>query len=126
MGIITITNDGNTDMNVANKLIAPGESRQFDESLVSTAPRPTDGMSVAPKEAAPDAGDALQTLLVQSVINIKAALPDLPDEDLVALYRLEEEADKPRSTLLGVIGEEQLLRASAQENTGNSEGETSG
>lgn len=109
MGILGITNDGSNDMVVAGRVIVPGETRHFDEHEVPLALRPA---VAAPKAPPVEPLDPLQRLQGEPVGVIKEALAGLEEAQLVALCRLEEETQRPRSTLLAAIGEEQLRRAS--------------
>lgn len=110
MGIVSVSNDGKTDMVVAGRVILPGETRHFDPRDVPLALRPES--DVGAREKPPEPVDPMQTLLGESVIIIKEAIPNLEGRELVELCRLEEASVKPRSTLLAAIGEDQLRRAS--------------
>ncbi len=107
-----VSNDTDTDMVVAGRIIPAGETRHFDASLVPTALMPTPG-EAEPPAPEPPPYDPLQMLQGESVNTIKAALPTLKDAQLEALAGMEEVAEKPRSTLLAALQEEHLRRAAA-------------
>ena len=118
MSIITITNDGHTDIIVAGRIIPVGDSRQLDASLVPAPYRPKNDTPVIPTSEVQQDADPMQQLQTEAVAVIKEALPTLEEEQLAALYGLEESAAKPRSTLLARIQEEILRRASEEKSDG--------
>lgn len=115
MGILGITNDGSNDMVVAGRVIVPGETRHFDEHEVPLALRPA---VAAPKAPPVEPLDPLQRLQGESVNTVKEVLPTLEAAQLVELYLLEEASEKPRSTLLAAIQEDQLRRANESSQIG--------
>lgn len=103
---IHVTNSSAMPMYVAGQMIPPGETRHFDPDQVPPHLRPA---APAP-EPEPEA-DPVADILGHSVKDIKEMLPALSDDELEALGDAEQQAETPRTTLLGAIAEEQLKRA---------------
>lgn len=103
---IPVTNTSAMPIYVAGQMIPAGETRHFDADQVPPHLRPA---APEPEEEAPV--DPVAQILGHSVSAIKDMLPSLSDTELEALGAAEQLADKPRTTLLGAIAEEQLARA---------------
>ncbi len=118
MSIITITNDTDSNLVLAGRIIPVGESRQFDETVVPPPYRPKNDTPVIPKPVHQQGSERMAQLQTESVAVIKQALVTLEEEQLAALYCLEESAGKPRITLLSKIQDEMTRRASEGESDG--------
>lgn len=106
-----VQNDTTAPIFIGGCMIAPGDGREVDEMHLPPAAGDGDGAAALPDQADPDA--SLKDMLTGSVKALVATLPDASDETLAGLARLENEAEKPRSTLLAAIAELQLTRAQA-------------
>lgn len=115
---IPIYNNTAMPIYVGGAMIPPGETRHFDIEQVPHHLRPA--APAVEEEVAPN---PLADILGHSVKDIVAMLPALHDDDLVAIGEAEQRAEKPRTTLLGAIAEEQLKRAEAKAAGGNGDGE---
>lgn len=99
-----IENDTAHMLYVGGRAIAPGEGREVevpDEPAAAAAP------------AEPTLADQVALLLKDSVSKITASLDALNGDTLDMMAELEGAAEKPRSTLLAAIGQEQIKRADA-------------
>lgn len=103
---IPVTNESAMPIYVAGLMIPPGETRHFDLDQVPPHLRPA-----APEPEPEVQVDPVAELLKHSVKDLKEMLPTFNDQELEALGAAEQLAEKPRTTLLGAIAEEQLKRA---------------
>lgn len=100
-------------MYVAGVMIPAGETRHFDEDEVPAEMRPAPAVA-----AAPEVEDPLAVILAGSVRDIVAGVDALSDAEIDALIEREEQAAKPRKTLLVELAEVQLERASKRAEPG--------
>lgn len=129
---IPIHNDGSNPIYIGTAMVAPGDTRVFDEADVPVHQRPDGGQvddidvveSTAPAvvadsdvaltgegNMAPADSDAvLHALLDGSVASVSKHLANLNDADLERLGDLEQ-LGQGRVTLLSAIAEEQLSRS---------------
>lgn len=96
---VPYTNTKPHAVTIGTKTIAPGDTRMVDESLL--------GKTAAPPKATASA-DPVAAFLELRANDAKAAVINLPDEELAAVAEREE-----RKTVLAAIQEEQLERAKA-------------
>lgn len=113
---IPVTNTTAMPMYVAGLMIPPGETRHFDAEQVPAHLRP---VAADPE---PEAWiDPLEAVAAQPVKAIVDLLPEMPDTDLVRLLELDEADGSPRKTLHEAVAAEQLRRASAKAEGGESD-----
>lgn len=98
--IITHPIDARGPTYIGSKLVYPGESVTADVPDADETTTTNDG-------TAPTLAD----LQKSSIEAIKKALPALTGGDLDALLKLEQDAAKPRTTLISEIEAEKLKRA---------------
>ncbi len=106
---IPVKNTGATMLFVGSTMIPPGETRILPDHHVPAHLRPVTEVE-APAEI-----DPIADLLAETVPNITAELPGLPDEFLLQLRAAEEASENPRSTLSAAIAEVLLKRASGND-----------
>lgn len=111
---IPVTNAGSGPMFVGALMVAPGETRLFEESEVPAHLKPQPEAPAAPQKPA-DPAEArkgeLAELLEHKVADVAATFENLNDADLAVLGELETAAEKPRISLLQLVAEEQMKRA---------------
>lgn len=106
---VPYTNETNKHLHIGSVTIAPGHTRDVEESHIPGY-KPKD----ATQGSAP-ADDPLAELLKKSVKDITAELQSLSTADIERLGELEQKADQPRKTLLSAISEEILNRAADEQ-----------
>lgn len=106
MTLKTITHpiDARGPTYIGSKLVYPGESVTVDVPDTDET-SPADGGTAS----------TLADLQKGSIESIKKALPALTRGDLDALLKLEQDAAKPRTTLISEIEAEKLKRAAGGE-----------
>lgn len=112
---VPITAPPDRPLYVGSQVVPAGETRVFDHAALPPhmqTPRPTPAPESAP--------DPVATLLEGTVKDIAAALPALGAYDLERLEQLER-AGGNRKGLLSAIDEEQLRRASSDDDAANSD-----
>lgn len=123
MSKVPVHNPGRHHMHVGGTVIPPGDTRMVAAHLVPASRTPAAPVADKPPPS------PLDELLAGKAADAIAALPDLPDEDLAALYTAEAAKPKPRSTVLEAVAAEQLNRqkegGEGEGNTGDGEGNTS-
>ncbi len=112
-----ITNTGRNNRYVGGVCIPPGETRHIDENRLPVRLR-----TPPPPAIEPPLPDAMNWLLSDPVRDIVSTLPDLTDDDLQQLARLEAESARPRSSLLKALSEEELRRANVKTDAEQEEG----
>lgn len=117
---VPITNHGTTPRYVGGRMIPPGQTRIFNPGDIpghTPAAGPANRKAArapAPKAPAKPVIDTEtpEALVANSAKDIIAVLPDLADEPLAELERLEEARGKDaRKTVLEAISREQVQRA---------------
>jgi hypothetical protein len=101
---VSVFNDGDSPRYLGGICIPPGEFGQVPAHLVPAT-------LAEPQPEIP--ADPLQATLALSVPEIVARFETLQPIDLVRLNDLEEQAEKPRKSLLEAIARELLVRGSA-------------
>ena len=94
---------------VGGKLIAPGDGRDIDISLLP--PEHHDAPVAELPPGAPDLAALVAELRAKPVKEIVAGLESLTQEGLELLTQAEKEAEKPRTSLLAALQAEALRRA---------------
>lgn len=115
MGTKHIHNPGPNVMFVGSKMIPPGEGRDIDERDLPPEHRDPQPFSATPSRSL---DDDLRELMAHKVGEVVPQLPNLSLEALERLAALEQEATKPRSSLLAAVVAEQLKRASVRADGG--------
>jgi hypothetical protein len=107
---VPYTNEIGRPVHVDGKRILPGETRTVDARSVPRG---------EPETAAPveETGGSVLDLLDATAAVILDALPELSDEQLQQLVDAEQ-AGKTRKTVIEGIAEEQLRRASTDDDSG--------
>lgn len=106
MATVPYTNPKKHTVHINGKAIAPGDTRDVEETMIP-------GYRPPPKAQAEETADPVAELYGQTVADIIAQLPDLPDEDLKRLAQIEGGKDKPRVSLIKALSEESIRRADA-------------
>jgi hypothetical protein len=106
---VPYTNETNKHLHIGPVTIAPGHTRDVEESHIPGY-KPKD----AKQESAPIV-DLMTELLKKSVKDITAELPFLSTAYIERLGELEQKEDQPRKTLLSAISEEILNRAADEQ-----------
>lgn len=119
--MIGVENRGASPMYVAGVMIPAGETRHFEDAELPPEHRPAAGGEVVP----PAPADPLAVILAGSVREIVAGADALSDAEIDALIEREEQAARPRKTLLTELAEVQLERAGARTD-GSTEGGAGG
>ena len=110
MDKIAIENKTNAPMWVGSRMIPAGEFGHFDAHELPPHLRPD-----TPKLQQAPAPDPVAELAGKSVAEIRAAVPDLSDEDLARLGDIEQgKGAKARKGVLEAIAEVTLARAAAE------------
>lgn len=111
---IGVENRTDSPMYVGGMMIPAGETRHFEPEALPAEYRPAPVVEEAP-EAGPD---ALAVILEGSVREVLAGVEALRDAEVDRLIALEEQAAKPRKSLLAELAEVQLARASLRAEPG--------
>ena len=112
--MISVENKGASAMYVAGVMIPAGETRHFQDDELPPEYRPAPAGEVVP----PAPADPLAVILAGSVREIVAGADALSDAEIDALIEREEQAARPRKTLLTELTEVQLERASKRTEPG--------
>lgn len=112
---IPVINNTAMPIYVGSAMIPAGETRDFEENDVPLHLRPAPAAAPAAPEKPADPAAVRKTdlaeLLKHPVKDVREHFSAFSDEDLTTIETLENAAEKPRSTLLEAIAEEQLQRA---------------
>lgn len=111
MALVAYTNTGDNNIHIGGKVIAPGETREVDETLVPGYGQALEQVVDADQNSLDDETEALLAILAGKVAEVVAALPALSVEQLDALENLETEAEKPRKSILKDIEARRLALA---------------
>ena len=111
---VPITNTSSANLHIAGVVIRPGSSRMVDAALVPPDLLPDEAQ---PEEPASDGTDALDALLLGSVLEITKALPGLSDDDLTRINS-REGVGKKRKGVFDAIAHERLRRAANHDQGG--------
>jgi len=106
---IPIENKGKGPMFVGGVMIPAGETRHFDEQDVPPEYRQAPAPAVADEPQ-----DPLTALLAGNVATVVNGFALLADGELVALGEMEQQAAKPRKSLLEAVEVELLRRAAVK------------
>lgn len=106
--MIPVTNKGKNTLFVLGVMIPPGETRHFPEWQLPPEHKPE---AVADSPAAAEVKSTLAEISALSVAKLELGLPDLSDDELIALEELENAKEKPRQGALAAIVAERLRRA---------------
>lgn len=112
--MIGVENKSASPMYVAGVMIPAGETRHFEDAALPPEYRAAPAGEVVP----PAPADPLAVILAGSVREIVAGADALSDAEIDALIEREEQAAKPRKTLLAELAEVQLERASKRAEPG--------
>ncbi|QZA80856.1 hypothetical protein [Deefgea piscis] len=112
--LIPFTNETERFITVGLTTIAPGQTRDVDETLL---PNYQPAANQSESNEADLAYPALHALLASNVETVINALPDLPTDELEALGEIEQ-MGKARKTILGAVAELLLNRAGAEQQGG--------
>lgn len=98
-------NKTNSPMYVSGTMVPPGEGM-----MVEVPGNPLQVTEAAP----PTLGEAIALMLKKSVAECVKGLSELSDDGLEMMLVLESGAEKPRSTLIAALTQEQMARANAK------------
>lgn len=120
---IGVENKGASPMYVAGVMIPAGETRHFDEHEVPPELRPA---PVVEKVEPLTVNDELAAILAGKVGEILAGLEALSNDEVAALLQREQEAAKPRRTLVEGLQAALIVRASEKVEPQQPDGEQTG
>jgi hypothetical protein len=104
-------NNSDKQKSIGGRVLYPGESRPISKDEIAEAlgkGLTVPGYEAKPKAApeAPAGPPTIEEVLKHSVKELTAALPEMSDEQLLALEEAEQKTETPRETLLKAIEKE--------------------
>ncbi len=100
---VPYTNTQEHTVHIDGKAIKSGDTRDVEETMIPSYQPVAQSFEPAP--------DQVTELLQEKVADIVAALPTLEEADFVRLAKMEEESEKPRTSLMKAMAAEEIRRA---------------